>query len=212
MMRLFFLHLILTFMVSCDTMQTYISGHKISCIHGVAYVQFPAGASVMYEQNGEILNCSDPIIAGSKKKNRLWFDNWSRWGRNIKGPRDIALVQCEACKKKKLDIKTLEADRSISRKNPMKKPERTVMLWKTQWTHAVNVNVIMRSLLMWFVSIALKVVSINFPFHRQSLNHNRNHQPNLLQLKFNYQAIRCNRFAIWFGQLFLKTISTPIFQ
>lgn len=52
----------------------------------------------------------------------------TRWGRNIKGPRDIALVQCEACKKKKLDIKTLEADRSISRKNPMKKPERTVIL------------------------------------------------------------------------------------
>lgn len=71
MRLLIFLYLILTFTVSCDAMKTYISGHKITCIHGVAYVQFPTGASVMYQRNGEILNCSEPIIAGGKKKGRL---------------------------------------------------------------------------------------------------------------------------------------------
>lgn len=69
-MKLFFLYLISTLTVSCEAVNTYISGHRITCIHGVAYVQFPAGASVMYQRNGDILTCSDPTIAGSKKKNR----------------------------------------------------------------------------------------------------------------------------------------------
>ncbi len=68
MRLLIFLYLILTFTVSCDAMKTYISGHKITCIHGVAYVQFPTGASVMYDRNGKILLCNDPVFKNQKKK------------------------------------------------------------------------------------------------------------------------------------------------
>lgn len=33
-------------------------GYTEMCIHGVGYLQFPSGASVEYDKNGQILRCS----------------------------------------------------------------------------------------------------------------------------------------------------------
>ncbi|HYF43617.1 MAG TPA: hypothetical protein VEA35_14410 [Ramlibacter sp.] len=34
-----------------------ITGHAVTCVDGVAYLQFPSGVTVQYDRNGRIKTC-----------------------------------------------------------------------------------------------------------------------------------------------------------
>ncbi len=34
-----------------------ITGHAVTCVEGVAYLQFPSGVTVQYDRTGRIKNC-----------------------------------------------------------------------------------------------------------------------------------------------------------
>lgn len=34
-----------------------ITGHAVTCIDGVAYLQFPSGVTVQYDRSGRVKNC-----------------------------------------------------------------------------------------------------------------------------------------------------------
>lgn len=67
-MRFILLYGVLISLTSCEAMETSLKGHKVTCMHDVAYVQFPTGVTVMYDRNGKILLCNDPVFKNQKKK------------------------------------------------------------------------------------------------------------------------------------------------
>jgi hypothetical protein len=61
MHRVYFIVLISTLMSGCGWFErkftANITGHAVTCVEGVAYLQFPSGVTVQYDRNGRIKTC-----------------------------------------------------------------------------------------------------------------------------------------------------------
>lgn len=59
-MKFTILIIVLSLLAGCGSFSrgcAQMKGHDEVCVSGVAYLQFPSGVSVKYDQNGQIVTC-----------------------------------------------------------------------------------------------------------------------------------------------------------
>lgn len=59
--RLLTILLLGTTLLGCgqvSRMGANLTGNSIECVHGVQYIQFPSGVTVMYNQDGTVKTCN----------------------------------------------------------------------------------------------------------------------------------------------------------
>lgn len=55
--------LLLTGCGRVSRIEANITGHSVECVGGVNYIQFPSGATVMYNTDGTIKGCTDKQVS-----------------------------------------------------------------------------------------------------------------------------------------------------